>query len=126
MIDFNLKDTISRAPYGQELFVGIVADTTSAEEFQKIKKTLMSNARNYFKPLYDKNLDAILSINNYHAAYSAVAEYPNLTVPMGYKNTGEPISLTFIGKPRSELDLFMLGYAFEKQTAYRKLPVNYQ
>ena len=126
VIDFNLKDTISRAPYGQELFVGIVADTTSAEEFQKIKKTLMSNARNYFKPLYDKNLDAILSINNYHAAYSAVAEYPNLTVPMGYKNTGEPISLTFIGKPRSELDLFMLGYAFEKQTAYRKLPVNYQ
>ena len=86
----------------------------------------MSNARNYFKPLYDKNLDAILSINNYHAAYSAVAEYPNLTVPMGYKNTGEPISLTFVGKPTSELDLFMLGYAFEKQTAYRKLPVNYQ
>ena len=37
-------------------------------------------------------------INNYHAAYSlAVAEYPNLTVPMGYKNTGEPISLIFIG-----------------------------
>ena len=37
-------------------------------------------------------------MNNSHSAYSAVAEYPNLTIPMGYKKTGEPISLTFIGK----------------------------
>ena len=35
-------------------------------------------------------------------AYAAVAKYPALTVPMGYKTSGEPIGLTFIGKPFTE------------------------
>ena len=126
VIDFNLKDSILRAPYGQQLFDGIVADSTSIEQLQEIKKTLMSNARNYFKPMQDENLDAILSINNYHAAHSAVAEYPNLTVPMGYKKTGEPISLTFVGNPKSEGKLLVLGYAFEQLTKHRKLPKGYE
>lgn len=126
VIDFNLKDSILRAPYGQQLFEGIVADTTTKEQLEEIKKTLMGNARNYFKPMQDENLDAILSINNYHAAYSAVAEYPNLTVPMGYKKTGEPISLTFVGMPKSEAKLLALGYAFEQLTKHRKMPAGYE
>ena len=126
VIDFNLKDSLLRATYGQQLFEGIVADTTTVEQLEKIKQTLMSNARHYFKAFEDENLDVILSINNYHAAYSAVAEYPNLTVPMGYKATGEPISLTFIGKPKSEATLLVLGYAFEQLTKHRKLPKGYE
>lgn len=126
VIEFNKKDTLLRAPYGQQLFEGIVADSTTIEQLATIKKTLMTNARSYFKSLDSENLDAILSINNYHAAYSAVAEYPNLTVPMGYKKTGEPISLTFIGMPKKEGELYVLGAAFEKLTKRRKLPVNYE
>ncbi len=126
VINFNEKDSLLRAPYGQQLFEGIVADTTTLEQLQTIKKTLMENARTYFKPLDSENLDAILSINNYHAGYSAVAEYPNLTVPMGYKETGEPISLTFIGLPKKEGELYVLGAAFEKLTQHRKLPANYE
>ena len=126
VIDFNLKDSILRAPYGQQLFEGIVADSTTVDQLQEVKKTLMANARNYFKAMQDENLDAILSINNYPAAYSAVAEYPNLTVPMGYKTTGEPISLTFVGNPKSEGKLLVLGYAFEQLTKHRKLPKGYE
>jgi len=126
VINFNEKDSLIRAPYGQQLFEGIVADTTTLEQLQTIKKTLMDNARTYFKPLDSENLDVILSINNYHAGYSAVAEYPNLTVPMGYKKSGEPISLTFIGMPKKEAELYILGGAFEKLTKHRKLPANYE
>lgn len=126
VISFNKKDTLLRAPYGQQLFEGIVADTTTLAQLQTIKKTLMENARTYFNTLDSENLDAILSINNYHAAYSAVAEYPNLTVPMGYKKSGEPISLTFIGLPKKEGELYVLGAAFEKLTKHRKLPANYE
>jgi amidase len=126
VIEFNRKDSTLRAPYKQQLFEGIVADTTTLEQLEIIKKTLMDNAHTYFKPLSSENLDAILSINNYHAGYSAVAEYPNLTVPMGYKESGEPISLTFIGMPKKEMDLLLLGYAFEQLTKHRKLPVNYE
>lgn len=126
VIEFNKKDSILRAPYGQQLFEGIVADGTTTEELQGIKKTLMDNARAYFKALDSENLDAILSINNYHAAYSAVAEYPNLTIPMGYKASGEPINLTFIGMPKKEGELYVLGYTFEQLTKHRKLPVAYK
>lgn len=126
VVSFNLQDSILRAPYGQQLFEGILADTTTVEQLKEIKKVLKANARQYFEALDLKKLDAILSINNYHAAYSAVAEYPNLTVPMGYKENGEPISLTFISRPKEEGKLLALGYAFERLTQHRKLPVNYQ
>ena len=126
VIDFNVKDSILRAPYGQQLFEGIVKDTTSKKQLKSIKVTLKENGRSYFNALKEENLDAILSINNYHSAYSAVAEYPNLTVPMGYKESGEPVSLTFVGLPKTEGKLLILGYAFEQLTKVRKLPENYQ
>ena len=126
VIDFNVKDSILRAPYGQQLFEGIVKDTTSKKQLESIKVTLKENGRSYFNALKEENLDAILSINNYHSAYSAVAEYPNLTVPMGYKESGEPVSLTFVGLPKTEGKLLILGYAFEQLTKVRKLPENYQ
>jgi len=126
VIDFNVKDSILRAPYGQQLFEGIAKDTTSKKQLESIKVTLKENGRSYFNALKEENLDAILSINNYHSAYSAVAEYPNLTVPMGYKESGEPISLTFVGLPKTEGKLLILGYAFEQLTKVRKLPENYQ
>jgi amidase len=125
VIEFNQRDSILRAPYGQQLFEGIVADSTTLSQLADIKHRLKTDTRGYYAPLETENLNAILSINNYHAAYSAVAEYPNLTVPMGYKKTGEPISLTFIGLPKEEAKLLMLGYAFEQLTKHRKIPVKY-
>jgi amidase len=71
-------------------------------------------------------LDAILSINNNHAGFAAVAQYPCLTVPMGFANNGEPSSLTFIAKPYQEKQLLQLAYAFEQLTKIRKQPENYR
>lgn len=126
VVDFNVKDTLLRAPYGQGIFEGIVKDTTTVEQLKEIKKILMTNARQYYSILDTENLDALLSINNYQSGYSAMAEYPNLTVPMGYRKDGTPTNLTFIGKPKSEMKLLSLGYAFEKLTQHRKLPANYE
>lgn len=125
VINFNLQDSILRSPYGQEIFKNIGKDPTTLEQLEDIKKELKRQARNYFEDLESMNLDAILSINNSHSAYSAVAEYPNLTIPMGYKISGEPLSLTFIGKPKEEGKLLLLGFIFEQLTKYRKLPEFY-
>lgn len=126
VIDFNLKDSILRAPYGQGIFEGIAKDTTSITRLEEIKRVLMGNARKYYSVIDTENLDALLSINNYQSAYSAVAEYPNLTVPMGYRKNGAPTNLTFIGKPKEEMKLMTLGLLFEKLTKHRKLPSNYE
>lgn len=122
-VGFNAADSLVRIPYGQALFEGILADSTSAEGLVDIKNRLEKDGRTFFDTAMDAyRLDAILSVNNYHAGYAAVAKYPALTVPMGYKPSGEPVSLTFIGKQFKEADLLRLGYAFEQLTKARKLP----
>ena len=126
VINLNLQDSLKRAPYGQQLLEGIVADSTSSLSFQKIKQNLHENGVIFFsKPMDSLNLDAVLSINNYHAGFAAVAKYPCLTIPMGYEDSGEPISLTFIAKPFQEQKLLQMGYAFEQLTKVRKQPKGY-
>jgi amidase len=123
---FNLKDPVLRAPYGQQLFDGIVKDKTNLKELEAIKNKLTAEGKKYLQALKAENLDAILSINNFHSGIAAVAKYPTLTVPMGYKKSGKPVSLTFIGTPFSERKLLEIGHAFEQLTKVRKMPKNYQ
>ncbi len=126
-VAFNLRDSLMRIPYGQERFDGILADITSFEELEKIKSNLEINGRHFFDSALDNHkLDAILSINNRHASYAAVAKYPALTVPMGYKESGEAIGLTFIAKQFKEADLLRLGAAFEQAFQARQMPSNYR
>ena len=117
---------MNRAPYGQALFIGIVKDSATDEEFAAIKDTLKTNGTRFFeKPMKEHNLDAVLSINNYHAGYAAVAKFPALTVPMGYTSENRPKGLTFIGQPFTEAKLLQFAYIFEKTTERRKTPENY-
>jgi amidase len=126
LIEFNKQDSLVRIPYGQVLFEGIVADTVTEMQLKVIITDLENKSRAHFDAILDaNNLDAILSINNYYAGFAAVAKYPALTVPMGYKTTGEPESLTFIGKQFEEDKLLKLGVAFEQATKTRKTPVGY-
>ncbi|GAA3511640.1 amidase family protein [Aquimarina addita] len=127
IVSYNLLDTINRMPYGQGLLEGIVKDETSLREMVQIKEDLQTKARAYFDTsMKQYNLHAILSINNYHAGYAAMAKYPALTVPMGYDTDGEPKGLTFITKPFSEALLLKLGYAYEQISNKRKAPEKYR
>ncbi|TDS14463.1 amidase [Maribacter caenipelagi] len=126
-VTFNNADSLVRIPYGQALFEGILSDTTTTTELEEIKSNLEKNGRTFFDTAMDKyKLDAVLSINNYHAGYAAVAKYPALTIPMGYKISGEPISLTFIGKPYSEANLLRIGKSYEDNFPNRVVPTDYQ
>ena len=126
VIAYNEKDSLNRAPYGQALFLGIVNDSATEKEFTAIKDTLKTNGTRFFaKPMKEHDLDAVLSINNYHAGYAAVAKYPAITVPMGYTSENKPMGLTIIGKPFTEEQLLQFAHVFEKNSKRRKTPVNY-
>ncbi|MBC8757489.1 amidase [Kordia sp. YSTF-M3] len=126
VIDFNKKDSAKTMPYGQKLFYGIVDDKANKKEFLDMKKVLHDNGKSYFDiPMKAHNLDAVLSVNNYHAAFAAVAEYPALTVPMGYTGKGEPKGITFIGKPFTEKSMLEWAYIYEQASKMRKAPKNY-
>ncbi|MEH6407051.1 MAG: amidase family protein [Leeuwenhoekiella sp.] len=124
---YNKEDSVIRMPYGQKLFYGVLADKASAKEFSAIKDTLQTNGRAFFDvPMKSNNLDAVLSINNYMAGYAAVAKYPAITVPMGYKDNNRPMGLTFIAPTLSEELLLQLAYAYESISHKRKVPANYE
>ena len=126
VMEYNKKDSLNIMPYGQSLFRGIVADIATDAEFKAIKDTLKTSGRLFFdKPMETYNLDGFLSINNYHAAFAAVAEYPAITVPMGYMKNGTPKGFTFISKPFSEKQLLQWAYAYEQASKMRKTPSNY-
>ena len=127
IIDFNKQDSILRMPYGQTRLEGVVAEELTDDELQSLVNRLNHAATSFFNtPIDTHNLDAILSLNNYHAAYAAAAFYPCLTVPMGYTLQGEPKNLTFIAPSFQEQKLYSLGAAFESLTRYRELPKGYE
>ena len=123
---FNKKDSLKTMPYGQNLFKGIAEDMGDKRFLERIKDTLKTNGKQFFDtPMTTYNLDGFLSINNRHAAFAAVAEYPALTVPMGYNGEGAPKGLTFIAKPLNEKQLLEWAYIFEQASKARVLPKDY-
>ena len=120
---FNSADSAARIPYGQTIFRTMAALEVTPEELDSLRISMHAAAVGYFEvPMTDNDLDAILSVANRSAGMAAAAFYPCLTVPMGYRATGEPVGLTFIARPFSERNLLRMGYAYEQATRLRKSP----
>ena len=120
---FNRQDSTLHMPYGQARFEGIVADPITDGGLDSLIADLHAEGRRFFdEPMAAHELDAILSINNYHAAFAAVAYYPGLTVPMGYYANGEPAGLTFFAPSHEEERLLGLAAAYEAATKERRAP----
>lgn len=126
VVAHNNSDSATAMPYGQGRIAGTLDVSMSEEDLGKLRERIIANGKKYFDVHFDKhNLDAVLSINNFSAGFAAAAHYPALTVPMGYRENGQPRSLTFIGRTFEEDKLLKMGYAFEQATKVRKTPEGY-
>lgn len=126
VVAFNEKDSLVSIPYGQGRFQGILEEEITPEELEEVKTRIENEGRRFFNtPMEEHQLDAVLSINNWNAGYAAGAKYPCLTIPMGYRESGQPAGLTFIGKPFEEDKLLKIAYAFEQATKVRTSPKGY-
>ena len=127
IVEYNQVNPELKIPYGQGQFEAILKTNISESELIQIKEKIHTAGVAFFESAMSKNkLDVILSMNNWNAGHAAAANYPCLTVPMGYRASGEPVGLTFIGKPYTETNLLKLGYAFEQHAKARKLPDGFQ
>ncbi|MBC7867591.1 MAG: amidase [Gloeobacteraceae cyanobacterium ES-bin-316] len=127
IMEYNKKDSLVSIPYGQGRFEGIVKTNMTAEDLTALKLKVRKSGISYFeKPIEQYQLDVIVSIANRNAGQAASANYPCLTVPMGYRKSGEPVGITFIARPFQEDKLLQVGYAFEQATRLRKIPEAYQ
>jgi amidase len=126
IVAYNKQDTLVRIPYGQGRFEGILEEKMNAEKLAQVKIKLKEEGMRFFeKPMVEHNLDVVLSVNNRNAGYAAAALYPCLTIPMGYRDSGEPAGLTFIGRQFEEDKLLKIAFAFEQAINERKAPEGY-
>lgn len=127
IVAYNRQDSLNKIPYGQGRFERILNVNLGEEELAQLRIKLRNAGVSFFEDAMAKHkLDVILSINNWSARNAAAANYPCLTVPMGYRETGEPVGITFIGRPFEEDKLLKIGYAFEQGTKIRKVPHDYK
>ena len=124
---FNLEDAATRAPYGQSLVDMMAELDYSPEELEALRAELQSYARLQMQNLFDQHeLDVLLSLNNMHAGVAALANFPALTIPTGYRENGRPVGLTLIAPSFRDQDLIDVGAEFERLTAARRPPAGYQ
>jgi amidase len=127
VIAFNNQDSLLSIPYGQGRFSAVEKEEITNDDLKKLREAVRKNGVSYFeKPMQEYKLDVILSINNFTAGFAAAANYPCLTVPMGYRTSGVPAGITIIAKPFMEIQLLQIGHAFEQATRLRKLPAGYK
>ncbi|NBC57406.1 MAG: amidase [Bacteroidetes bacterium] len=126
VVKFNSTDSVLNIPYGQARLDGIIHQDLDDIKLDSIRQKLIHSGKVYFDNMLDTyDLDAVVSINNYNAGQAAVAMYPAITVPMGYKVNGEPIGITFITKSNQEDLLFKIAHLYERLSLFRKPPKNY-
>lgn len=124
---FNRGDINLRAPYGQGQ-IDMMSDLQiNAQELEALRADLQSAAESILQNVFaDGQLDALLSINNRNAGLAALANFPALTIPMGYQENGRPIGLTLIAPSFQEQELIDIGAAYEGLSKARSLPVLYR
>ena len=124
---FNEEDMALRAPYGQALMDMMAALELTPQQLATIAEDMQGRARAALDALFaDHGLDALLSINNFNAGIAALANYPALTVPMGYTEEGRPMNLTLIAPAFHEQDLIDIGAVFERLSRSRRPPEGYE
>ena len=126
IVEFNNKDTLTHAPYGQYIFNEIKEDKVSDSELEQMKINTKSQATNYLNKIMTSNdFDIFISVDNSMAGIAAAAHFPALTIPMGYRSDGQPSNITFIAKSKNEQLLYNIAYIYENQSKRRVAPKKY-
>ena len=126
IVEFNNKDTLTHAPYGQYIFNEIKEDKVSDSELEQMKINTKSQATNYLNKIMTNNdFDIFISVDNSMARIAAAAHFPALTIPMGYRSDGQPSNITFIAKSKNEQLLYNICYRYENQSKRRVAPKKY-
>ena len=131
---YNLENRSERAPYGQALvdqMVGFESFFQSdaqagAGEIARLKQLVVSEVGGYLDGLFSQHdLDALVRINNSGASAGAFANYPALTIPAGYRESGQPVGVTFYAPSFQEQRLIDIGLTLEASGTLRQPPADY-
>lgn len=115
LVAFNDVSPNNRVPFGQEL---IIASSGITPDLLAGYPELAARVRDEYGRIVREALAAhdvacLADFSNYASPYHSRAGFPALTVPVGMRDTGEPLGITFFGDRLSDADLLRYGFAFE-------------
>ncbi len=126
---YNLDIPSERAPYGQALVDQMVdfeiffqSDIAAGEgEIARLKQIVVEEVGGYLNALFSRHdLDVLVRINNSGASAGAFANYPALTIPAGYRVSGQPVGVTFYAPSFQEQRLIDIGLKLEASGVMRQ------
>jgi amidase len=111
----NQADALTRIPYGQNFLEDSQNNTLTAHEYDALVQKNRREARERLDNLLAQHgLDFIVSRNSEMSTVAAMAGYPLLAVPGGYRLDGLPFGVTFMGQFLGESAVMRAGYAYSK------------
>ncbi|MFW5691709.1 MAG: amidase family protein, partial [Chloroflexota bacterium] len=126
LIAFNAADMDNRAPFGQDLIERALTYELTTEEQADYDQTAESNRETagamIREVLNTHNAAIMVDLSNYSTAIYAPAGFPAVTLPAGYRETGEPIGVTLIGDYLDDPRLLAYAYALEQVEPVRRPP----
>ena len=122
IIAFNQADLTNRAPFGQNLLERSQALSLSPAEHAGLVEKIRAMTGAELRRLRAEPVDLLVSLGNSLSGYYAIAGFPALTVPAGYRKAGRPFGLTFVGEPYEDGRLIAAAYAFEQAAQARVAP----
>ena len=131
---YNLDIPSERAPYGQALVDQMVdfeiffqSDIAAGEgEIARLKQIVVEEVGGYLNALFSRyDLEVLVRINNSGASAGAFANYPALTIPAGYRVSGQPVGVTFYAPSFQEQRLIDIGQKLEASGVMRQPPSGY-
>ena len=114
IVRYNGKDANNRAAFGQSLLERSIQNRPSVLEYQEaVGRGVLRASKAIYSAL--QSVDVLMTISNYATALYATAGYPAVNVPMGFRQSGEPVGLTFFAGAFQESLLIEVAGAFEKR-----------
>ncbi|HHH84452.1 MAG TPA: amidase, partial [Firmicutes bacterium] len=123
IIAFNRENPPERMPLGQELLIAARENTFAPDT---VRETVRANARLAGECIdalrKEHHVDVLFTLSNHMSYIYAAARYPALCVPAGFKETGEPIGVTFVASAGEEELLLKAAYGYEQTTRHHNPP----
>ncbi|ANF96230.1 amidase [Paenibacillus bovis] len=126
MIDYNHLHHRETLKYGQQILLAAEYETSG----RMTESKYIQHRLQYLKNAREDGIDRLLREHQLDAIFSprftdtpAVAGYPCIIVPAGYRRDGLPFGINFMGTAYSEPELIRIAYAFEQVVPARRSPV---
>lgn len=123
IIAYNRTSEADLAPFNQDLLIESQKSEYTAESYRQFGLEVRAGAQQWMNDLFTAHqISMVVSLNNYFAAHYAPAGCPAVSVPAGFKRSGEPFNITFSGRYLDEPILIAAAYAFEQANPLRSAP----